>query len=91
MMDSSQRLHDQHEAAIAGRGVDASQRVARTDTTCSLLRVPLLHLQQLIQSGERERLKALLREKLTECGWRDDIKQRCRGERQLLWLVATMF
>ena len=34
---------------------------------------------QLVRSGERERLKRLLREKLTECGWRDDIKQRCRG------------
>lgn len=22
----------------------------------------------------------MLREKLTECGWRDDVKQRCRGE-----------
>jgi hypothetical protein len=35
---------------------------------------------QLIKSGERERLKQLLREKLTECGWRDEVKQRCRGE-----------
>jgi len=44
--------------------------------------VPLpLPSAQLIKSGERDRLKALLREKLTECGWRDDIKQRCRGER----------
>ncbi|KIY99369.1 Enhancer of yellow 2 transcription factor-like protein [Monoraphidium neglectum] len=33
---------------------------------------------ELIRSGERERLKRLLRDKLTECGWRDDVKQRCR-------------
>jgi len=41
---------------------------------------PPNNTQQLIRSGERERLKQLLRDKLTECGWRDDIKQRCRGE-----------
>jgi hypothetical protein len=35
--------------------------------------------QQLVQSGERERLKQLLRDKLTECGWRDEVKQRARG------------
>ncbi|KAF6261299.1 transcription factor e(y)2-domain-containing protein [Scenedesmus sp. NREL 46B-D3] len=35
-------------------------------------------LLQLIKSGERERLKQLLRDKLTECGWRDEVKQRCR-------------
>jgi hypothetical protein len=34
---------------------------------------------QLIHSGERDRLKQLLRDKLTECGWRDEVKQRCRG------------
>jgi hypothetical protein len=34
---------------------------------------------QLIESGEKERLKQLLRRKLQECGWRDDIKERCRG------------
>lgn len=37
------------------------------------------HLQ-LIESGEKDRLKQLLRRKLQECGWRDDIKERCRGE-----------
>jgi len=37
---------------------------------------------QLIKSGERERLKQLLRDKLTECGWRDEVKQRCRGDRK---------
>lgn len=26
-------------------------------------------------------MKQLLREKLTECGWRDEVKQRCRGGR----------
>lgn len=35
---------------------------------------------QLIESGERDRLKRLLREKLEQCGWRDHIKQLCKGE-----------
>lgn len=36
-------------------------------------------LQKLIQSGEKERLKALLRDKLIECGWRDELKAKCRA------------
>lgn len=32
----------------------------------------------LISSGKRDDLKALLASRLTACGWRDDIKQRCR-------------
>jgi hypothetical protein len=40
---------------------------------------PMLRHPQLVRSGERERLKRLLRERLTECGWRDEVKQRCRG------------
>lgn len=46
---------------------------------CCALQLQHRHVQ-LVNSGERERLKQLLREKLTECGWRDDIKQRCRGK-----------
>mmetsp|Transcript_40351 Transcript_40351/g.77128 ORF Transcript_40351/g.77128 Transcript_40351/m.77128 type:complete len:105 (-) Transcript_40351:2936-3250(-) len=34
---------------------------------------------KLIQSGEKERLRALLQERLIECGWRDDLKARCRA------------
>ena len=33
---------------------------------------------KLVQSGERERLKQLLRERLVECGWRDDLKEQCK-------------
>lgn len=33
---------------------------------------------RLVQSGEKERLRALLRERLVECGWRDELKARCR-------------
>jgi hypothetical protein len=33
---------------------------------------------QLIESGEKERLKELLRERLIECGWRDEMKALCR-------------
>ena len=31
-----------------------------------------------MQSGERERLKQLLRERLIECGWRDELKEQCK-------------
>ncbi|CAA3029984.1 transcription and mRNA export factor SUS1, partial [Olea europaea subsp. europaea] len=30
-------------------------------------------------SGEKERLKELLRERLIECGWRDEMKALCRA------------
>lgn len=33
---------------------------------------------RLVQSGERERLKQLLRERLIECGWRDELKEQCK-------------
>lgn len=35
--------------------------------------------EKLIQSGEKERLKELLRHKLIECGWRDEMKLHCKG------------
>ncbi|GMY26521.1 transcription and mRNA export factor ENY2 isoform X2 [Fagus crenata] len=31
-----------------------------------------------MESGEKERLKELLRERLIECGWRDEMKTLCR-------------
>ncbi|XP_069777097.1 transcription and mRNA export factor ENY2 isoform X2 [Narcine bancroftii] len=34
--------------------------------------------QKLIETGERERLKELLRAKLTECGWKDQLKAHCK-------------
>eukprot|EP01114_Cavostelium_apophysatum_P017018 TRINITY_DN4963_c0_g1_i1.p1 TRINITY_DN4963_c0_g1~~TRINITY_DN4963_c0_g1_i1.p1 ORF type:complete len:108 (-),score=1.29 TRINITY_DN4963_c0_g1_i1:3-326(-) len=34
--------------------------------------------QKLVESGERERIKDMLRTKLVECGWRDELKQHCR-------------
>jgi len=34
--------------------------------------------QKLVDSGEKDRLKDLLRTKLVECGWRDDMKNYCR-------------
>ena len=37
---------------------------------------------QLTSSGKREDLKELRASRLAACGWRDDIKQRCRGERK---------
>ena len=35
--------------------------------------------QKLEEGGERERLKELLRIRLKECGWRDQLKEHCRG------------
>ncbi|KAL5466715.1 hypothetical protein EMCRGX_G030863 [Ephydatia muelleri] len=34
--------------------------------------------QKLEETGERERLKELLRSRLQECGWRDQLKKHCR-------------
>ncbi|BFZ13102.1 hypothetical protein BsWGS_16140 [Bradybaena similaris] len=34
--------------------------------------------QKLIETGERERLKELLRARLIECGWRDQLKAYCK-------------
>eukprot|EP00128_Syssomonas_multiformis_P004789 Colp12_sorted_trinity150504_noHs@1163 len=34
--------------------------------------------QKLIDTGEKERLKEMLRTKLIECGWRDNLKAHCR-------------
>jgi Transcription factor e(y)2 len=33
---------------------------------------------KLIESGEKEKLTELLRQRLIECGWRDDMKSLCR-------------
>ena len=35
---------------------------------------------QLEASGERERLKTVLRDRLVECGWKQDITRHARGE-----------
>nr|XP_019923709.1 transcription and mRNA export factor ENY2 isoform X2 [Crassostrea gigas] len=35
--------------------------------------------QKLVETGERDRLKDLLRTRLIECGWRDQLKQHCKG------------
>lgn len=32
---------------------------------------------QLYKSGEHERLTTLLRDKLVQCGWRDELKAKC--------------
>ena len=34
--------------------------------------------QQLIESGEKEKLQEMLRARLVECGWRDDLKDYAR-------------
>lgn len=34
--------------------------------------------QKLVESGERERLMELLRTRLIECGWRDELKAYCK-------------
>uniref|UniRef100_A0A8C0QZT8 Transcription and mRNA export factor ENY2 n=1 Tax=Canis lupus dingo TaxID=286419 RepID=A0A8C0QZT8_CANLU len=47
--------------------------------------------QKLIETGERECLKELLRAKLIECGWKDQLKPRAGsdvGNRALLVVVG---
>ncbi len=34
-------------------------------------------LQKLVETGEKDRLKDMLREKLVQCGWRDELKEHC--------------
>ncbi|KDO17584.1 hypothetical protein SPRG_17033, partial [Saprolegnia parasitica CBS 223.65] len=34
--------------------------------------------QRLVESGEKERLKEALRQKLTACGWRDEMRMYCK-------------
>lgn len=34
--------------------------------------------QKLVESGEREKLKELLRTRLIECGWRDKLRSHCK-------------
>uniref|UniRef100_T1ISW1 Transcription and mRNA export factor ENY2 n=1 Tax=Strigamia maritima TaxID=126957 RepID=T1ISW1_STRMM len=34
--------------------------------------------QKLIESGEREKLRELLKTRLIECGWRDQLKAHCK-------------
>ena len=34
--------------------------------------------EKLVETGEKERLKTLLRAKLEECGWRDELKKYCK-------------
>lgn len=57
---------------------------------CFLLRVQILSLrgkvrasvnQKLEESGEKEKLKELLRKKLIERGWRDELKEYCKEVR----------
>uniref|UniRef100_A0A670K2G4 ENY2 transcription and export complex 2 subunit n=1 Tax=Podarcis muralis TaxID=64176 RepID=A0A670K2G4_PODMU len=36
--------------------------------------------QKLIETGERERLKELLRAKLIECGWKDQLKAHSKSD-----------
>ena len=35
-------------------------------------------MQKLIETGEKENLKEMLRNKLIECGWRDDLREHCK-------------
>jgi len=34
--------------------------------------------EKLVESGEKERLKQLLTNRLVECGWKDEMKQYCK-------------
>jgi len=35
-------------------------------------------MAKLVETGEKERLKEMLRERLVACGWRDELKEYCK-------------
>lgn len=35
-------------------------------------------MAKLVETGEKDRLKEMLRERLIQCGWRDDLKEFCK-------------
>jgi len=35
-------------------------------------------MRRLVETGEKDRLKDVLRAKLIECGWRDEMKELCK-------------
>uniref|UniRef100_A0A8C5SVY8 Transcription and mRNA export factor ENY2 n=5 Tax=Sauria TaxID=32561 RepID=A0A8C5SVY8_LATLA len=47
--------------------------------------------QKLIETGERERLKELLRAKLIECGWKDQLKAHCKGSEHMQHILLLLF
>ncbi|KAI3685381.1 hypothetical protein L6452_34623 [Arctium lappa] len=58
---------------------EASKQSKRV--VCFLIQILVAFIfkgKNLIGSGEKERLKELLGERLTECGWKDEMKSLCR-------------
>ena len=51
--------------------------------------------QRLVESGEKERLKEHLKNRLTECGWREELKlfakEIVQARRTILWLQREIF
>ncbi len=63
---------------VAGQGEptvlgDLQEEIRRKDEA-----VKASVLQKLVETGEKDRLKDMLREKLVQCGWRDELKEHCR-------------
>ncbi|XP_075559719.1 transcription and mRNA export factor ENY2-like isoform X1 [Dermacentor variabilis] len=54
---------------VMGEPIDRQQRVYQMKASIN---------QRLIESGERDRLKELLRTRLIECGWKDQLKAYCK-------------
>uniref|UniRef100_A0A8B9QW13 Transcription and mRNA export factor ENY2 n=1 Tax=Anas platyrhynchos TaxID=8839 RepID=A0A8B9QW13_ANAPL len=57
------------------------ERPARLGQLCTMNKDAQMRAtinQKLIETGERERLKDLLRAKLIECGWKDQLKAHCK-------------
>ncbi|KAJ0988874.1 hypothetical protein J5N97_007230 [Dioscorea zingiberensis] len=52
---------------------DADEQQAREPAVIEIINV------KMVESGEKEKLKELLRERLIECGWRDEMKALCRA------------
>mmetsp|Transcript_35124 Transcript_35124/g.51587 ORF Transcript_35124/g.51587 Transcript_35124/m.51587 type:complete len:123 (-) Transcript_35124:363-731(-) len=50
----------------------SSDRRRRDDMTRATI------MRRLVETGEKDRLKDVLRAKLIECGWRDEMKELCK-------------
>ena len=43
------------------------------------------------ESGEKARLEEYLRQKLIECGWKDQLKEHCMGRLSFNWIELKKF
>ena len=64
----TREAHKKSQAPMPRRSEDSATTLANTITA------------KLEETGEKDRLKDMLRARLIECGWRDSMKAHCKGE-----------